>query len=133
MTLRQKQSTFAKNVPLLVSYIYALGYETTYGDTWAFNLWPIIDFLEKLPTNKIVTSIIKLLKQRAHSRNSYHYKRLAIDLNLFKDGKYLRNTKDHLPFGLFWESLGGSWGGRYNDGNHYSWGENKNLKEIVKN
>jgi hypothetical protein len=21
---------------------------------------------------------------------------------------------------VFWESIGGSWGGRFNDGNHYS-------------
>jgi len=50
-------------------------------------------------------------------------KRLAIDLNLFKDGEYLTDTEDHRFLGEFWESLGGTWGGRWDDGNHYSWGE----------
>jgi hypothetical protein len=43
-----------------------------------------------------------------------------LDLNLFKDGKYLALTEDHKPLGEWWESQGGAWGGRFNDGNHYS-------------
>lgn len=53
-------------------------------------------------------------------RKSLHKKRLAIDLNLFRDGKYLTDTEDHQPLGEYWESIGGSWGGRFEDGNHYS-------------
>ena len=51
---------------------------------------------------------------------SQHKRRLAIDLMLFKDGKYLTSTEDHRPLGIWWESIGGTWGGRFNDGNHYS-------------
>lgn len=48
--------------------------------------------------------------------------RLAIDLNLFdQDGRYLQDTQSHEPFGRLWESLGGVWGGRWADGNHYEW------------
>lgn len=59
--------------------------------------------------------------------NSCHKIKLAIDLNLFKDGKFLSTTEDHEPLGLWWESQGGSWGGRFHDGNHYSlaWGSSK--------
>ena len=96
MSLRKKQSEFAKAVGLLIAYAYHQGYELTLGDAWAV---------------------------RGHIENSFHYKRLAIDLNLFKDGEYLRETEDHRPLGEFWESIGGSWGGRFRDGNHYSWGE----------
>ena len=46
--------------------------------------------------------------------------RLAIDLNLFRDGKYLTLTSDHAPLGAYWQRLGGTWGGDFNDGNHYS-------------
>jgi len=63
---------------------------------------------------------------------SLHRKRLAIDLNLFRDGRFLRTTEDHKPLGVFWESIGGTWGGRFGesfpgasdgeDGNHYSLG-----------
>lgn len=52
--------------------------------------------------------------------NSNHRNRLAIDLNLFKNGRYLTSTKSHKPLGEYWESIGGTWGGRFNDGNHYS-------------
>ena len=56
---------------------------------------------------------------------SLHYSGLAADLNLYIDGKYQRATKAHIKLGEYWESLGGSWGGRFQDGNHYSlshWG-----------
>ena len=96
MSLRKKQSEFAKAVGLLILYAYHQGYELTFGDAWA---------------------------ARGHIEGSFHYKRLAIDLNLFKDGVYLRETEDHRLLGEFWESIGGSWGGRFRDGNHYSWGE----------
>ena len=98
MTLRQKQSKFAKMVPLLILFAYEKGYEVTFGDTWA---------------------------KTGHRRGSFHYKRLAVDLNLFKNGNYLRSTVAHEPLGLFWESIGGTWGGRWEDGNHYSLGESK--------
>jgi len=96
MSLRQRQSEFARKVPLLILYAYELGYEVTIGDVWA---------------------------RTGHKRRSFHYDKLAIDLNLFRDGRYLSATKSHEPLGLFWESLGGTWGGRFDDGNHYSYGE----------
>lgn len=96
MTLRQKQSKFANMLSLLIQFAYTMGYEITFGDVWA---------------------TIK------HKENSFHYKRLAADLNLFRNGDYLSSTEDHEPLGLFWESIGGSWGGRWEDGNHYSYGE----------
>ncbi len=100
MTLRQKQSIFAKMVPLLILFAYELGYEVTIGDVWAYG---------------------------GHKKGSFHYKKLAIDLNLFKNGRFLRSTKAHQPLGEFWESLSpdASWGGHWNDGNHYSLGEIK--------
>lgn len=54
------------------------------------------------------------------SRYSDHKLRLAIDLNLFHDNKFLSSTEDHRPLGEYWESIGGFWGGRVNDGNHYA-------------
>lgn len=44
----------------------------------------------------------------------------GIDLNLFINGKYRRTIEAHKELGKFWESIGGSWGGRFGDGNHYS-------------
>ncbi len=98
MSRREKQSAFVMMVASLILHIYQSGYELTFGDAYATG---------------------------GHSENSFHYKRLAIDLNLFKNGKYLTKTEDHKPFGEFWKNLGGTWGGDFTrkDGNHYSLGE----------
>ncbi len=96
MSLRQEQSRFALMLAKLILYIYCSGYEVT---------------------------IEPDIKGKGHKKNSFHYKKLAKDLNLFKDNKYLNKTEDHKQFGEYWESIGGSWGGRFNDGNHYSLGE----------
>ncbi|MEO0166595.1 MAG: M15 family metallopeptidase [candidate division WOR-3 bacterium] len=95
MTLREKQSLFVKLVAQLILWAYEQGYELTFGDAYA---------------------------QSGHKPNSNHYIRLAIDLNLFKDGKYLTQTEDHKLLGEYWESLHPlcRWGGRFRDGNHYS-------------
>jgi hypothetical protein len=43
-----------------------------------------------------------------------------MDLNLFVNGKYVTDGEAHKPLGEKWESMGGSWGGRFQDANHYS-------------
>ena len=93
-----KQRKFTWMVHMLVQWAYNNGYELTYGDAYATT---------------------------GHKKNSFHGKRLAVDFNLFIDGKYQRSTKAHQPLGEYWESLGGTWGGRFKkkDGNHYSYGE----------
>ena len=55
-----------------------------------------------------------------HMGGSLHFIGLAKDFELFKDGKYLTKTEDYATLGLFWESLGNTWGGRFSDGNHFS-------------
>jgi hypothetical protein len=103
-SLRQKQSRFVRMVVELIDFAHSRGYEFTFGDAYrdprAFGGMGI--------------------KQGYSSAHSNHKLRLAIDLNLFKDGVFLTETKDHEPLGVYWESIGGSWGGRFNDGNHYS-------------
>ncbi len=81
-------------VSRLIQFAYSNGYRITFGDAYA---------------------------NSGHQKESLHYTRLAIDLNLFKDGKYLTNTDDHAILGKYWESLGGTWGGRWKDGNHYEY------------
>jgi len=83
-------------VALLVLHAEQLGYEVTYGDAF------------------------RSPRVRYGLKTSLHRSRLAVDLNLFKGGRYLSSTKAHEPLGLYWESIGGTWGGRFDDGNHYS-------------
>jgi hypothetical protein len=88
----------------LIIKAYKLGYELTGGD------------LQSSPVYRNAAG------NMPHAANSLHYDKLAIDLNLFKNGVYLDKTEDHRELGEYWESIGGSWGGRFKsrDGNHYS-------------
>lgn len=108
MSLREKQSKFALLLSHLIQRIYERGYEITLGE--AYRPQHIANYYA--------------IRGRG-VRNSFHTKRLAIDLHLFKDGEYLTKTEDHKEFGEYWESLDPecTWGGRFNDGNHYSYGE----------
>lgn len=106
MTLRQKQSIFLRNVGLLIQYAYEQGYELTAGDAYR----------DPRVFGEVGDS------EGYGRKKSLHKMRLAIDLNLFKNGRYLQATSDHKPLGDYWESLdiNNCWGGRFNDGNHYS-------------
>ena len=96
MILLQRQQKFTRMTSLLILFAYEQGYQLTYGDA-------------------------ARIDGKGHKKNSKHYTRLAVDLNLFKDGKYLNKTENHIELGVFWESIGGVWGGRFkiSDGNHY--------------
>jgi len=62
---------------------------------------------------------------------SFHFKKLAIDLDLFIDGVYQETSEAHKPLGDFWKFLGGTWGGDFikKDGNHYSYLEGFRLHD----
>lgn len=67
------------------------------------------------------------------NKNSGHKKRLAQDLNLYKNGKYCTDKNEYRILGEKWESMGGTWGGRFGvnkseygikigwDANHFEW------------
>lgn len=105
LTLRQKQSLFVRLTGLLIEEAYARGYELTFGEA-----------LRTPEQAKLNAASGKGIS------NSLHKDRLAIDLNLFKDGIFLSKSEDHRPLGEWWEKLHPlcRWGGRFNDGNHYS-------------
>jgi D-alanyl-D-alanine carboxypeptidase len=105
--LRNQQVKFAKMLPLLIAHAFAIGYDVTLGDAYRDS---------RLHGDLGV-------KKGYGAANSFHKKRLAIDLNLFRNGVLLESTDDHKPLGEYWESIGGTWGGRFKDGNHYSLGE----------
>ena len=100
MTLGEKQRKFTMMLARLLIYADSLGYGVTLGRG--------------------------AVSQEANQADggideSCHLYRLAQDLNLFNsDGAYLTATKDHEPLGAYWVAMGGSWGGDFDDGNHYS-------------
>jgi hypothetical protein len=112
MTLRETQSHFARLVPRLIDKAYELGFDVTIGEVY-----------------RSPEEAERLAKLGKGIKNSLHTVKLAIDLNLFRDGKYLSSTESHHALGEWWESQCGTWGGRFTDaqgvpkpdGNHYSW------------
>jgi hypothetical protein len=59
-------------------------------------------------------------------KNSAHKLKLARDLYLTRDGNYLTGTEDYRELGEWWEKqhVLCRWGGRFADGNHFSFWHN---------
>ncbi len=110
-TLSQKQRRFTKLVAEFITKVYALGYEITLGDAFR---------------DPRLHGQIGVKAGYGHAK-SCHKLRLAIDLNLWKNGAYLTRTEDYTEVGKLWESMGGTWGGRFEDGNHFSF-EHEGMK-----
>ena len=111
MTTQKTQSRFAAMIPALINKAIELGYEVTIGDAYR--------------DPRLHGAVGE--KKGYGAANSFHKSRLAIDLNLFKNGKFLSSTEDHRELGNWWKQQGGTWGGDFKtpDGNHYSWGEGR--------
>ena len=105
-TLGQKQRRFAKLLPMLIDKAHELGFEVSLGDAY------------RDPRVHGEFGV----KSGYGAARSCHKLRLAVDLNLFKNGKYLDGSEHHKELGEWWESQGPDhrWGGRFSDGNHYS-------------
>lgn len=105
-SLRSTQSEFLRLTARLIDKVFELGYEATWGDAYR---------------DPRVHGDLGVRKSYSHPRSA-HKVRLAIDLNLFKDGEFLEGSEAHRPLGEWWEQQHplARWGGRFDDGNHYS-------------
>ena len=109
--LLEKQFFFTRRLASLIAFAYSNGFKMTLGEAY------------RTPEQAQIYA-----KQGKGIANSLHISRLAIDLNLFKDGVQLTKTSDYLPLGEYWETLSFDkykccWGGRFKsrpDGNHFS-------------
>lgn len=105
MTLSEKQQKFTVMVGQLIARATASGYGLTFGEAY------------RTPEQARLNA-----KAGKGIANSLHTQRLAVDFNLFINGTYQTDSAAYKPLGEYWESLGGSWGGRFSrpDGNHFS-------------
>lgn len=107
MTLGQQQRLFAQLLPRLLDE--------------AQGLYPIGVVVGEVERSKAAADW-----NAAHGKGiskSLHLLRLAVDIHLFDgDGVYLTSTEAHRQLGEWWEAQHPlcRWGGRFNDGNHYS-------------
>lgn len=106
MTLSEKQQLFTQLIAQLISWAGERGYRLTFGEAY------------RTPEQAKLNA-----KAGTGISNSLHTSRLAVDFNLFINGVYQTKSEAFLPLGEYWESLGGTWGGRFKsnpDGNHFS-------------
>lgn len=95
-----------KMLPRLLDKAHEMGFELTGGDLFR---------------DPRVHGAIGVKMGYGHPRSA-HKNKLAVDLNLFKNGVFLAATTDHKELGEWWEKQHElcRWGGRFEDGNHYS-------------
>lgn len=108
MTLREKQSAFAELVARLIAQALVMGYQVTLGEVY-----------------RSPEEAERQAKEGNGIKDSLHTLRLAIDLNLFRNGVYLGASEAYQPLGEWWERMSVNdlqccWGGRFGDGNHFS-------------
>lgn len=105
-TTGEAQRLFMRLLPRLIDYIHSKGYECTAGDAYR--------------DPRVFGEVGERLGY-GHPKSN-HKRRMAFDVNLFKDGAYLSKTEDHKPFGEWWQKQHPlcRWGGEFEDGNHYS-------------
>lgn len=105
VTLSERQREFTLMVGRLIMWAYQMNYQLTFGEAYRSS--------QQAWWNSLKGTGIA---------NSLHTKRLAVDFNLFIDGVYQTDSAAYRPLGERWESMGGSWGGRFSkpDGNHFS-------------
>lgn len=115
MSLSLKQQRFVMCISKLLNYIHSKNYAVTFGDAYR---------------DPRIHGDFGFNKNKSYSaKKSVHKLRLAVDFNLFVNGKYIQDG-NHLVWkelGEYWESLDpdARWGGHFKDANHFSfthWG-----------
>lgn len=103
--LLKEQQLFFRMTIKLHQWLIDNGYEATYGEVLRSKLQA-----EDNAEHKIGIS------------NSLHCLKLAEDLAIFKNGILINTFAEYEPVGIYWESIGGSWGGRFKnqDCDHFS-------------
>ena len=109
MKLSEKQRVFTQMVGRLINFAYANGVELTFGHAWRSNEEQVR--LHKLGLSKTL--------------RSKHNSKLAVDFNVFVDGRYTTKREHYEPLGEYWKLLGGRWGGDFvgfEDSGHFEYG-----------
>ena len=125
MTPKERQVIFTKNIGILIAEIYKRGYECTFGEAYRT---PLQAWVNALPSGSVLDATLPNQTVESYPdpvggigiEKSLHRRRLAIDLNLFKDGAYLTDTESYKQFGMYWLTLHSENRWSEKDANHFS-------------
>lgn len=111
MSLRTEQELFLLDFIQLIQYAYSIGFTVTSGE-----------LLRPVEMQEIYVKT-----GRSKTMNSQHLKKLAGDLNFFKDGAYICSVEGLKELGKYWESLSpkNRWGGNFDK----DWDKEDNFKD----
>ena len=100
MTLGEKQELFSYLLAQLIIFVYGRGMKIRMGE--------VLRTQAQADANA---------ESGAGISNSLHLLKLAVDINLFRDGEYLLDIEDYRSLGDFWKGLadGCCWGGDFKD------------------
>src|SRR5574341_95774 len=110
MTLGEMQRLFAVRVAELIHRIQAAGYECSFGEVKRSDEQAIINAIGEGGRAKLAAVLrnngFASLGDAVENNGKFggvlysvHQLQIAVDLNLFKDGKYLATSEDHKLFG----------------------------------
>ena len=137
-TLLQKQYRFSVGLQRLLQYAHKQRYDVTMGETYRHPVQAAINALTVKERESLASLIQHIhggvsvaLRQQNNGlkgnrplgiQHTLHTRRLAVDLQLFKDGEWIKEVGPYRELGMYWESLGPDfcWGGRFGDTPHYS-------------
>lgn len=100
MTLSEKQQKFTWHIGCLIMYAKSLGWDLTFGHAWR----------SPEEQKRLVAD------GKSQTMKSRHLDRLAVDFNLFIEGKLTWEWEHFKKLGDYWESLDSKnrWGGDWN-------------------
>jgi len=133
MTLGDRRELFTRCLMQLLSKMIGGGFQPRLDEVRRSGITAFVYGLEPHQCDELAALVAPRFPGLAHavrqvrlvngSTRSVHLEGLAADILLFDlAGNYLDKTSDHEPFGLWWEKQHElcHWGGRFNDGGHYS-------------
>ena len=99
MSLVQEQAAFLLDTGKLITYATEQGFVVTGGELW------------RTPEQQQVY----VKTGRSKTMKSNHLRRLAIDLNFFREGRLVATKAELAGLGSYWESLNPAnrWGGNF--------------------
>ena len=125
MTLREQRVEFTRYLALLLLWI---GEQKDARGDWEV---AIDEATVHSPRAAWINGKRDAVTDAVHKHGSFHHQGLAADLNLYIGGKWVVDGGDPAwaAIGVRWESFNAlcTWGGRWQDANHVSFGESSRL------
>ncbi len=108
MKLSERQHKFSRIMNRLLTFIFKNGCEVSFEGFTR----PSVKLNFPGSDKELTYQEILYYNHKSKVKYGKHNMKLAGDLTIWKNGKIL-NKEEYRKFGVYWEALGGRWGGRF--------------------